>query len=250
MSKRGSRIPRKLKSDAILESLLEIRFSTSTQSEFLFVRLAEYGPWKGFSQARLPAYGIPENIRLLDANLRYSPTFELMEPTGQRSIRIGPSVISYHLRPPYSGWSKFGQELRAMVEGLFDSAEGLVVNRLGLRYVNAFSSKLHGIKGIEDLDLTVTVAGTQVKSSINVNISSPAFAQTNAATRIASPEFFVLQPGVEATVLADIDIFTKEGFEAKSKKAIFEWLELARNAKNEEFFCLLKPDTIAKLEEL
>jgi uncharacterized protein (TIGR04255 family) len=249
VSKRGSLIPKKLKSDAILEALFEARFSTLTQPEFLIVRLAEFAPWRAYSQARLPAYGIPENIRQIDPNLRYQPTYELLEPSKQRSVRIGPNVISYHLRQPYVGWPEFSQELRALVAKLFDSAESLVFNRLGLRYVNAFSPKLHGIQGIQDLDLSVTVAGTPVKANVNVNFSSLAFEQTNAAVRIASPEFFALQPGIEASALADIDVFTREGFETTTKNSIFDWLELARNSKNEEFFCLLTPETISKLKE-
>jgi uncharacterized protein (TIGR04255 family) len=249
VSKRGSRVPKKLKFDAIVEALFEIRFSTVTQPEFLFVRLAEFEPWRPFSQARLPAYSIPENIRQIDPNLRYQPTFELLESSSQRSIRIGPSVISYHLRKPYTGWSQFSAELRGMIAKLFDSTETLVVSRLGLRYLNAFSSKLHGIQSIADLDLSVVVAGTPVKSNINVNFTTSAFAQTDATVRIASPEFFVVQPGIEATVLADIDIFTKEGFETTAKNSILDWLELAHNAKNEEFFCLLTPETISNLEE-
>lgn len=248
VSKRGSLIPKKLKFDAIIEALLEMRFSTTTQSEFLFVRLAEHPSWKGFSQARLPAYGIPENIRQIDQNLRFQPTFELLEPSKQRAVRIGPSVISYHLRKPYVGWPEFSQELRGMVDRLFESAEGLTVSRLGLRYINAFSPSLHGIRGIGDLDLSITVAGAPVESNVNVNFSSQAFPQTNAAVRIASPEFFVALPEIEATALADIDIFTREGFEATNRKSIYDWLELAHAAKNEEFFCLLAPETISSLE--
>ena len=140
-------------------------------------------------------------------------------------------------------------ELREMIAKLFDSTEKLLANRLGLRYTNAFSAKLHGIQSIADLDLSVAVAGSPVKSNINVNFNSSAFEQTNAAVRIASPEFFVAQSGLDATVLADIDIFTREGFEATAKNPIIEWLELAHNAKNEEFFCLLTDETISELEE-
>ena len=249
MSKRGSRIPKRLKFDAIVEALFEVRFNTVTHPEFLFVHLAEFEPWKSFSKARLPAYSIPENIRQIDPNFRYQPTFELLEPSSQRSVRIGPNVISYHLRKPYVGWSTFKVELHGMITKLFESTEAPVVSRLGLRYLNAFSSKLHGIQSIADLDLSVVVADAPVKSNVNVNFTSSAFEQTDAAVRIASPEFFVNQSGTEATVVADIDIFTRDGFEATTKNAIFDWLEHAHDAKNEEFFCLLRPETISELEE-
>ena len=74
----GKPIPQKLKHDAIVEALVEIRFDASTIPEVLLGRLADHEPWKGFDQRRLPAYEIPAPIRQADANLRYNPWFELM----------------------------------------------------------------------------------------------------------------------------------------------------------------------------
>lgn len=249
MSKRGSLIPKKLKHDAIIEALFEVRFTTLTQSEFLIVGLAGCDEWKGYTQTRLPAYGIPENLRLIDPNLRYQPTFELLEPSGQRSVRIGPNVMSYHVRKPYIGWSKFNAELNSMLVNLFNNAKNLVINRLGMRYLNGFSSKLHGINSIGDLDLSITIADDNVTSNVNLNFNNAVFAQTNAAIRIATPEFFAPQSQIEATVVADIDIFTRDGYETINRNVIFQWLEQARKAKNEEFFCLLTEETIKNLED-
>ena len=249
MSKRGSLIPEKLKNDAIVEAIFELRFKTTTQPEFLVVRLADHEPWRSFSQARLPAHSIPENIRQADANFTFQPTFELSEPTKQRAVRIGPNVLSYHLREPYVGWARFKQELQGATRKLFESAEHLVVNRLGLRYVNSLSSKLHGIDNIAGLDLSLSVAGAPLSAKVNLNFFSPSHEASEGAVRIASPEFVIPQIPNGGSVLVDIDIFTKAGFEETGVERVLDWLEHAHTAEKEEFFCLLTDETIARLKE-
>jgi uncharacterized protein (TIGR04255 family) len=249
VSKRGSRIPERLKNDAIIEAIFELRFKTTTQPEFLVVRLADHEPWKSFSQARLPAYGIPENIRQVDPNFTYQPIFELTEPNQHRAIKIGPSVLSYHLRQPYVGWATFQRELNATTTKLFQCAEHLVLNRLGLRYVNALSSKLHGIGSIADLDLSLTVAGTRVEGKVNVNFIALGSGSSDGAVRVASPEFVFPRMPNEASVLVDVDIFTKAGFEAREEEPVLEWLENAHTTEKQEFFCLLTDETISRLKE-
>jgi len=249
VSKRGSRVPKKLKNDAIVEAILEIRFDTTTSLEFLFVRLAEFEPWKQFTQSRLPAYSIPDSIRQVDPNFRYQPTFELLEPNGQRSARIGPKVLSYHLRVPYNGWTAFGRELRGATDALFIRADELVVKRLGLRYLNALTSNMHRIRGVGDLDLSVQIGGEPVSDNVNINMTRNLTRNSECTVRIATPQFVMGSLPPATTVLADIDIFTPETFESRNKEEVTMWLESARDAKNIEFFALLTDETITSLEE-
>src|SRR2546427_129180 len=114
----GKAIPAKLKQDAIVEAIFEIRFDTSTIPEVLLGRLADYAPWKAFEQRRLPAYEIPDPVRQVDPNLRYTPVFELQHAAGQRSVRIGAHVLSYHQLAPYVGWPAFKPELIRAIQGL------------------------------------------------------------------------------------------------------------------------------------
>ena len=75
------RIPRKLKHDAIIEALLEIRFDmAATIPEVFFGRLVDHVSWKGFEQRRLPAYQVPAALRQADANWRYSARFRVTQP--------------------------------------------------------------------------------------------------------------------------------------------------------------------------
>jgi uncharacterized protein (TIGR04255 family) len=154
MASRGKSIPKKLKNDAIVEAVVEIRFSTTTIPEILFGRLADYGPWKNFKQQRLPVYEVPPPWRQADPNLRFLPIFELSGD--QRSVRIGPHVISYHRAAPYVGWQQFRLELDETISGLFETAKGLVIHRLGLRHLNALRPDVHDIKSVSDLDLEIS----------------------------------------------------------------------------------------------
>lgn len=250
MSRRGSHIPKKLTHDAIVEALLELRFETTTSPEFLLVRLAELDAWKPFSSSRLPAYSIPEQVRNIDPNFRYQPTFELLEPgSNQRSLRIGPNVLSYHLRIPYIGWARFGKELTTVVTDLFSKTEGLVVRRLGLRYVNALTSDKHGIRGIHDLDLDLRIGDSPVTDGILINEMMSVTEDTSRMVRVATSQFVTGFLPDNATVLADIDIFTPEPFETKDSGAVVKWVENAHSVEKQEFFVLLKEETITALEE-
>jgi uncharacterized protein (TIGR04255 family) len=249
VSRRGSKVPKKLKSDAIVEALLEIRFDTATSPEFLFVRLAEFEPWKNFSQSRLPAYGIPETIRQVDPNFRYQPTFELSEPKGQRAVRIGPKVLSYHLRSPYNGWSEFGKELSSAIEALFTKADELVIRRLGLRYLNALTSQSHAIRSIRDLDVSVCIGNEIISDGLNINMTHSLTKDSSCTVRVATPQFITGSLPPATTVLADIDVFTPEPYEVKSKLEVVKWVDAAHASEKVEFFVLLTDETIASLED-
>jgi hypothetical protein len=77
MARPARAIPAKLKNDAIVEALVELRFDMPTGGlpEIFFVRLAQNPAWKDFEQRMLPAFHIPPVVRQSDENLRYQPYF-------------------------------------------------------------------------------------------------------------------------------------------------------------------------------
>jgi uncharacterized protein (TIGR04255 family) len=249
VSRRGSRIPKKLKHDAIVEALFELRFDTATSPEFLFVRLSEFEPWKPFNQSRLPAYSIPEAVRKLDQNLRFQPIFELIEPQNQRSVRIGPNVLSYHLRSPYVGWAEFSKELANVVNALFMKADRLIVTRLGLRYLNALNGANHGIHGLDDLDLSLSIGGERITGGTNLNVWANSAADISCMVRIATPQFVTGSLPAETTVLADIDVFTPDQYRTENPGDVLAWTREAHDAEKREFFVLLTDQTITNLTE-
>jgi uncharacterized protein (TIGR04255 family) len=105
MAKPAPEIPAKLKNDAIVEAVVELRFDLPSGSlpEITFVRLAENPAWKEFQQRMLPLFHLPPQVRMSEVNLRYQPALELGAPDRQRTVRIGPQVLSYHRLAPYVG---------------------------------------------------------------------------------------------------------------------------------------------------
>jgi uncharacterized protein (TIGR04255 family) len=247
VSKRGSHVPKTLKRDAIIEALIEMRFETPTKPEFLLVRLSEMEAWKDFKESRLPAFSIPEQIREVDPNLRFQPIFELQKE--QRSLRVGSRVVSYHLRNPYLGWMTFGKEIQNVVEAIFSKTDGLIVKRLGLRYLNAFSPDAHQIRNASDLDVTVVIGTEAVTDAININRMLTFPDGILCTVKIASPAFVIGSLPANTSMMADIDVYTPDFFETRDRHVVKRWIEAAHMTEKQEFFVLLKDETIRFLEE-
>jgi uncharacterized protein (TIGR04255 family) len=242
-------VPTKLKHDAIVEALFEIRFDAKTLPEVLLGRLADHEPWKGFQQRRLPIAEVPAPIRLSDRNLRYSPMFELADPDRKRSVRIGEHVISYHQLTPYVGWSVFRPELLELVDALFTKAGSPVVRRLGLRYINALRPSVHGIEGIEDLDLRVVVGSRPITRNLNLNFTTDVHEHTSCTLRIATNDFIVGSLPEGTSTVVDVDVFTKSASRIRTAAEAKDWIENAHTREKEQFFGLLTAETIRTLSE-
>lgn len=247
MASRDKPVPKKLTNDAIVEAIFEVRFDMATIPEILIGRLADYGPWKDFTQRRLPAYEIPAPLRQVDPNLRFQPVLELSKE--QQSVRIGPQVISYHRTAPYGGWEQFQSEVAETITGLFEMANGLIIRRLGLRYLNALRSDLHGIASISDLDLEIKVASERVPGSVNLNFTTAVGIDTDCTVRIATTGFVQGKLPPNTSVYVDVDVFTKDDFEMKEQKAVKNWVTAAHTSEKEQFFRLLTDRSIEALEE-
>lgn len=247
MASRGKPVPKKLKNDAIVEAIFEMRFETTRIPEILFGRLADYGPWKELTQRRLPTYDIPAALRQVDPNLRFQAVFELSGE--QRAVRIGPQVISYHRTVPYIGWERFWPELQQTITGLFETAGGLVIRRLGLRYLNALRPDLHGIASVADLDLNINVASARVAGNVNLNFTADVASNAACMVRIATTDFVQGNLPPNTSVYVDVDVFTKEGFETKERRAVENWVTAAHDKEKEQFFRLLTDRSIEALKE-
>lgn len=242
-------LPQKLTNDAIVEVVLELRFETAAVPEVFFGRLAECADWVDFDQRRLPTADIPQPMRLSDPNLRYQPVFELNEPNGSRKIRVGPQSISYHLTAPYVGWNKFRPELISLLDEVFSKISELTVQRIGLRYVNALGNELHGINGLSDLNMSVSVDGVQILNSTNFNYTEEMNANTKSTIRVATKDLVQGELPNGAMVVIDVDIFTADAFESKDKDEVIEWVDQAHEIEKEQFFKLLTVNTINELRE-
>ena len=168
-------LPNKLKHDAIVEAVFDVRFEAepSLVAEVLFGRFADTPEWSSFIQRRLPTADIPAAMRRADPNLRFLPAIELVHPEGRQIVRVT-ELLTYARRAPYLGWdATFGKEIERVVDVLFKVVPQIAVTRLGLRYINALRSDLHGISGFEKLNLNITVDGETLTRRLNLNYTVP-----------------------------------------------------------------------------
>jgi uncharacterized protein (TIGR04255 family) len=246
------RLPTKLKNDAILEAVLEIRFEPdSSQVPEIFIgRFADNEEWKGFRHARMASADIPTPLRLADPNLRYLPSIEMTSPDGGRALRIGPQAVMYSRRGVYPGWNtNFGAELRAVVEHLYRVLPGVRVSRLGLRYINALKSDIHGISMVGDLAIKVSVADQILSNSLNLNFKTDVGTDFETMSRIASIDIAEGIIPENATVIVDIDVYTGGAFTTSDVGAVKDWITEAHDHEKAAFFKVLGEKNTERLRE-
>lgn len=243
-----ARIPRKLKIDPIAEALWEVRFASNDISEVVIGKLASREEWRQFRSQRLPFADIPAAIREADPNLAAQPTLQLQSGDDRRIVKIGPKVISYHALRPYPGWEVFQPELVGCARFLFSALADFTATRFGFRYTNILT-KDHLIDEVSGLNFQVALDGSPLRCPLNLNYQRLRSDCHIALVRVASREFVLNPLPEDFAALADVDIFTPEGFETSELDIAQQWLSTAHEILKDEFFTLLPEPIIAQLEE-
>ena len=245
-------LPRKLKKDAIVEALCEVRFDSSESKEvpeLVVGRLADCENWKKFGKARLPISDVPAPVRQQNASLRNQPVLELRDSDRARVVKIGSNVVSYHALAPYPGWDSFRPELDDMLDFVFGAFEDFQALRLGFRYVNLVNEKDHLVPDVMALNYSATVAGTQLEPPLNLNYQIARGEEYRATVRIASPDFVPAKIKEPYSALIDVDVSTPEGSTIASVDAAKAWIIKAHDIEKDEFFKLFHPEHLAQLIE-
>jgi uncharacterized protein (TIGR04255 family) len=241
-------LPAKLKEDAIVESLFEIRFESEAAAipELFVGKLADR--WGGFSSHRLPTADIPAQIRSLDQNLRSQPSFEFRAPDEKRLVRVGPYVFSYHQLAPYPGWSEFGVELAKAVEAVYSAVPSITVKRLGLRYINALQQAKHKVYGVDQLKVKLIAGGSELRKTWNLNYQVDLGSDTRGMVRLGTPDLVQGSLPGESSIILDVDIFTIDPFKDNGPDAAKAWVVNAHTEEKKVFFSLLQENIVADLK--
>lgn len=239
-------IPDKLAVDGIVEALLEVRFETSGLPELVIGQLANVSKWKGHTPVRLPAADIPAPIRSLDKGVRFQPLIQLNGADGHDVVKIGEHVISRHALVTYPGWEAFRPRLVEVLQTLFQQVADFRPTRLGFRYINLLNDR-HYIDGLQSLDLSVSVADSQLHEPFNLNFRRRPTDAHDIMMRIASPEF-VTSSTTDFKVLIDVDVFTEASAALVDLESCLAWLDDAHILLKKAFFELLREETIDRLK--
>jgi uncharacterized protein (TIGR04255 family) len=241
--------PRRLKKDAILEALYEVRFESADLPELVIGRLADAGPWKEFAKKRLPVSDIPAPIRMSDAGLKNQPVLELRTDDPKTVVKVGSNVFSYHNLSPYRHWENFSKEIETSLKILFESLDNFRAVRLGLRYLNAITADVFKISGFNDLTTSIHILDEKLQQKVNLNYSVDRDSFHTVNARIASPEF-VGGPKIQnMTIFIDVDVSTPSNFETSDVDVAIEWMNKAHYYEKLEFFRLIPQHTIDQLAE-
>jgi uncharacterized protein (TIGR04255 family) len=244
-------LPRKLKNDAIVEALLEIRFESSDLSPTIVGKLSDLSFCMDLEAgSRLPPSDIPETIREQDPNLRFQAHVERRDSNNTKAIRIGPRVVSVHYYAPYPGWDEIEGQLKSLLTELFSKLSDLKILRLGLRYINIMQSSLHHIRNPSELTLSASIAGTPLNA---MNLAYPAHGDENhvAIVKVASSQFVqsALALPNDMAAAIDIDVFTPNTLVDHSLEFCAEWLDNAHAIEKQSFFGLIPQPILEKLIE-
>jgi len=246
---RGAPVPDSMKADAVVEAIFELRFAGLPIPEVFYGRMVDHPTWKLRTQGRLPGYDIPSSAREFGHEIRFAPVMELASIENGSVLRIGPYAVSYHRPAPYPGWAVFGAELDRVIDSLFEVAAPLTVQRLGLRYLNALRESTHGVRGVADLDLTITDSDGPILKNVNLNFATPAGELTECTVRIATREFVQGELPADTSLIVDVDVSTRGGFEATTSADVKKWTRDAHVTEKREFFHLFPQSLMNQLME-
>lgn len=240
-------MPLRLKKDPLIEVVWEIRFTSTTGSisdllpGLLFKELSKEYP----RIERQPAAYVPEPIAKQEPALRYAPRIRLEGE--HQAILIGEHVVALSRRRPYSGWVRFSEEIKKVIQ-IIDGT-GLIkrLERFSLKYIDLLvlgdEPRLTCLNvemklGKHDLNNKPVRLYTEiVKSDLThiVQIVSPA--------KVLIPD----SPETIKGVLLDIDTIKSLG-ENEKLSDVEKYLEMVHASSKEMFFSLLTGETLTKLE--
>jgi uncharacterized protein (TIGR04255 family) len=238
-------LPERIDPDAIIEALVEFRFEHAELPEAIVGRLLDAPLWADYSQVRLPTADIPQPIRESTENFRYLPIIELRNKENTRIAKIGGHVFSYHVLPPYPGWSAFRQELESVVSTIIEKLKSDVFSRLGFRYINILRPDEHHVSSLSDTNITVTVSNERLTEAVNLNYRRTFESDHTAIVKVSTPEFIVGQVRPGYSLLCDIDVQSKGEVSLNGFAATLGWIDTAHDLEKAEFFKIL-PDTITE----
>jgi uncharacterized protein (TIGR04255 family) len=240
-------LPRKLKDDAIVEALCELRFETEMLPEVVVGRLVDE-PSRLRAWQRLPTADLPQLFIAANPDLRFQPSFELADASRRTILRIGPNMISYHCLAPYPGWEHFKADIATAIQRLFDALPEVTLTRAGLRYVNSLSMTRHHIGSVHQLCTQTTIADAAVTGPMLLRFERQVASNHRVASQLASADF---AKGVtpDSTAIVDIDVYTTASLGKLAFAQILAWIEEAHAYEKIAFFELIPSEILRVLVE-
>lgn len=232
-------LPFKIDPCPILESVVEVRFSSEELSEAIFGLFQREVKGDFPKPERLQILELPEAIRNREPSLEFKPHFKFKNE--KYDINLGPKVISIIRKEPYCGWDEYSSFVSDILLKLnkIDIVRG--ITRLGIRYVNFFDSNI-----FSDTDISLKLADKDWISE-NTFIKN-IFVKENHRVILQLSNNATFKRGLSNIKgsLLDIDVINdKVGDDFLENPT--EYLNEAHSLEKEMFYDILNDDFIATL---
>lgn len=241
-------VPKKLGIQPLIESLLEIRFSSDINSVSSILPGLIFNAFSDrlAKTATLPIASILPQIRDADPNLRYAPTVQISLDPGPYIIQVGDHVAALSCPRPYTGWAEFGEMIRTF--GRILRKTGLITRpeRFSMKYVDILSTM--SSPTIEALNVEFKLGGRDLTSApvtLRAEIQEGSF--THIVQIVASVHAQMPDNTQISGILIENDTICNESG-GDFWETFENQLDYMHAFNKRRFFELLKPETLMKLE--
>lgn len=230
-------LPKSIDVCPIIESVVEIRFSSNTHKSAIFGIF--YNAIKDDFPIveNLPILQFPENIREFDPNLKFKPHYRISN--SEYYIQIGPDVISISPKLGYPGWANYSKSIQLLFSKLFELNIITTVHRLGLRYINFFEN----VNILNNITLQLESSFSFNKAAIKLEIPKDSYTNDVSITNHATHRSHI---GNLSGSIIDIDSY-KNDLGVDFIKTYMTEIEDIHTSEKTVFFTLLKSEFISSL---
>jgi uncharacterized protein (TIGR04255 family) len=234
------KIPKKIESP-IQEAVFEIRYLCPCPGEALYGLLFDI--FKDFPNEEghaLPILQIPQQIKLIDPNLKYQPYYRALKDG--YAFAIGPRSIIFSALKPYRSWTEWKSFFSPILDTIKKKEIIRSVERIGLRTLDLFDGNI-----FDKINAKLTIADKIIDSS-----------PTSFFTELdQGPVHVLLNLGNAANVngqatrnsLIDIDCICQFNCDANVFFSSYqEKLEKAHSVNKQFFFGLMKEELVSTLK--
>lgn len=234
--------PKRITPCPLVETIVEIRYSSLAPREAVFGLIYQSLPKKYSKFEPQPILQLPEAVRSQDENLKYQPHYVFFYDNNLQ-LRIGPQALVFACITEYVGWENYSAFIMENINKINESRVINTIERIGLRYVNLFKESI-----LHNTNIKLSVISDPIEDeTLNMRIEKEEegiikILQLSNKVVIQSPSFNGLGS------MVDIDCILPLNLPYNEYNVSFESdINRLHKKEKEYFYEILKPDFIKTL---
>lgn len=236
-------LPIKITPCPIVETVLEIRFSSLFPSEVIYGLF--FNPLKEIFDSnieKLPMAQIPDLIRNQDPNFKFKPYFRVVKDN--TVFQFAPDLINIININSYLGWDVFFEKIKTILDSIASTNVINKIERISLRYIDFFELDI-----IDKINLDINLNNSILKSNeifLRAKIENE---EVDKILQVSNSAMIVKNSLPINGSTLDIDISLKDysKVSANDKENLYSLIDKLHTEEKETFFQLLKEDFLKTL---